>query len=380
MGRVIECEALFSWSGTKWKWPAHENACSWSGELTDRQQLASERIIASINKQEKELLVWAVCGAGKTEMLYKGIAQALVLGKRICLATPRADVVRELLPRFRQAFSSIDIQGLYGGSKDNDGTAQLILATTHQLLRFQEAFDVMIIDEVDAFPFHADPSLPYAADRAKKTVSTTIYLTATPRNNYQKRISGNKLPHIFVPVRFHGKPLPVPRMKMCFLLRKNLQQNNPPASFFTWLKNRDNPQRQLLIFVPTIKLAANMKKKLAQTLVESSHINAECELISVHASDSDREKKVIQFRNKQTKVLITTTILERGVTFPSVDVAVLDAGHTVFDEAALVQIAGRAGRSIDDPEGEVVFFHDGKTNAMIQAIKSIKVMNKKGGF
>ncbi|QGS69179.1 hypothetical protein CV093_15140 [Oceanobacillus sp. 143] len=83
---------------------------------------------------------------------------------------------------------------------------------------------------------------------------------------------------------------------------------------------------------------------------------------------------------KELYVLITTTILERGVTFPSVDVAILDAGHVVFDEAALVQIAGRAGRSADDPTGEVIFFHDGKTEAMVQAIKSIKMMNKRGGF
>jgi len=80
------------------------------------------------------------------------------------------------------------------------------------------------------------------------------------------------------------------------------------------------------------------------------------------------------------KIIITTTILERGVTFPSVDVVIFDAGHEVFDEAALVQIAGRAGRSEDDPRGEVIFFHDGKTEAMVQAINAIKQMNKRGGL
>lgn len=51
-----------------------------------------------------------------------------------------------------------------------------------------------------------------------------------------------------------------------------------------------------------------------------------------------------------------------------------------FDEAAIVQIAGRAGRSPADPTGEVLLFHDGKTNAMVQAIDSICLMNKRGGF
>ncbi|GAE95069.1 ComF operon protein A [Gracilibacillus boraciitolerans JCM 21714] len=38
----------------------------------------------------------------------------------------------------------------------------------------------------------------------------------------------------------------------------------------------------------------------------------------------------------------------------------MDAGHQVFDEAALVQIAGRAGRSPNDPTGNVIFIHQAK--------------------
>ncbi|MFZ3576899.1 DEAD/DEAH box helicase [Virgibacillus sp. DJP39] len=380
MGRVLECEPLYSWSGIDPVWSSHSNPCTWNGELTERQKLASNRISVAVSNQEKELLVWAVCGAGKTEMLYEAINSALKEGKRVCLATPRADVVRELLPRFRQAFSTIHIQGLYGGSKDNDGTAQLILTTTHQLLRYQAAFDVMIIDEVDAFPFHADPSLPYATNRAQKDKSTTIYLTATPRKHHRKQISRKRLPHIFVPVRFHGNPLPVPSMKMCLTLHKGLANYYPPTSFFTWLKTRKVSNRQVLVFVPTINLASKMKLTIERDLLNLGTITRSDELVTVHASDADREKKVSQFRNKEITVLITTTILERGVTFPSVDVAVIDAGHEVFDEAALVQISGRAGRSIEDPSGEVIFFHSGKTNAMVQAIESIKSMNKRGGF
>src|SRR5699024_5563288 len=100
----------------------------------------------------------------------------------------------------------------------------------------------------------------------------------------------------------------------------------------------------------------------------------------VHADDEQRKEKVRQFRNKEINTLITTTILERGVTFPSVDVAILDAGYVVFDEEALVQMAGRAGRSADDPTGEVVCVHDGKTKAMVDAVRSIQEMNKRGGF
>lgn len=380
MGRILACESLYLWTGEQPKWPVHHAVCLWDGKLTDVQQNASNAIVRSIQNNEKEMLVWGVCGAGKTEMIFQGISAALESGKRICIATPRADVVRELYPRFQTAFPEVNIQALYGGNGEKNSDAQLMIVTTHQLLRFYQAFDVVIIDEIDAFPFHADPSLPFATERAKKQLCTTIYLTATPRKQQATLIKSGKLPHVFVPRRFHGHPLPVPQFKMAISLKRNLRKGLPPPSFFRWLKNRDRKMRQLLIFVPTIQMANIMKKVLGQLFVSGNFIKTIHCLDTVHAKDPCREDKVRNFREKELFILITTTILERGVTFPSIDVVVLDAGHQVFDEAALIQIAGRAGRSSEDPAGEVVFFHDGRTNAMIDAVYSIRKMNKRGGF
>lgn len=378
MGRIMECQPLYFWAGPPAEWYKYENPCTWSGTLTPAQQLAADRIRKAIINQETEMLVWAVCGAGKTEMLFPGLAEALEKGKRICIATPRADVVRELKPRLEKAFEKVSIHGLYGGSEDKAKNAQLMIATTHQLLRFRKAFDVMVIDEVDAFPFHSDPSLQFAARRSIKDTSTTIYLTATPRKSEQTRIFQGKLPHVFVPIRYHGHPLPVPKMEMTSFFGKERLNGEIPKSFILWLSKRSNPQRQLLVFVPVIHLTEKIKPYLTNILIEQKVIHQEDEVDFVHSEDPDREDKVIAFRKKAIKAIVTTTILERGVTFPSVDVAVLHADHEVFDEAALVQIAGRAGRSADDPTGEVVFFHDGKTDAMVSAISMIKQMNKRG--
>ncbi|MBM7570251.1 DEAD/DEAH box helicase [Aquibacillus albus] len=371
MGRVLACEPLYVWTGPTAEWERQETPCTWQGSLTNSQQQASDRITKAMVNGNEELMVWAVCGAGKTEMLFEGIAAAIAQGKRVCLATPRADVVRELLPRFQASFPETTMDGLYGGSEDKRGTAQLILATTHQLIRYAHAFDVVIIDEIDAFPYHGDPSLPFVTNRAAKRDASMIYLTATPRKQQKSRVQANKLATVFVPVRFHGHPLPAPKLHLCFSLQKQLKAAQLPEALLKWYRKRVNPKRQLLIFVPTIELA----EKIVPTLAEKLSISS---ITSVHSSDPERETKVQQLRHKEIFVLVTTTILERGVTFPSVDVVVLDAGHRVFDEAALVQIAGRAGRSPDDPTGEVIFFHDGRTNAMVEAVQSIKAMNKKG--
>ncbi|WP_010098540.1 DEAD/DEAH box helicase [Ornithinibacillus scapharcae] len=375
MGRVMECEPLFYWSGEQLSWPSYDAPLTWEGSLTDAQQKASNNLVQAIQEKEREHLIWAVCGAGKTEMLFKGIEYGLKVGKRICIATPRADVVRELKPRIQDAFQEVPIEALYGGSDDRVGESQVILATTHQLLRFYQTFDLMIIDEVDAFPYHHDPTLPFAVNRAKKSTCTTIYLTATPRQNLLLKMAFKQLPHTFVPVRYHGHPLPVPELKMSYSLHKDLKQKKFPKHITNWITNRPKPNRQLLLFVPTILLAEQVVKNLQD--ITNGRLGV---IDSVHADDPDRIEKVDLFRIRKIQVLVTTTILERGVTFPSVDVVVLDAGHSVFDEAALVQIAGRAGRNKKDPTGEVLFIHDGKTNAMVRAIQSIKQMNKRGGF
>lgn len=380
MGRLMECDFLYYWNGPKALWRNYENPCSWDGKLTPHQNHAANRIKEAVIKGEKAILSWSVCGAGKTEMIFPAITIALQKGLRICIATPRADVVRELKPRLQEAFQSVPIQTLYGGSDEKEGNSQLIIATTHQLLRFKHAFDVMIIDEVDAFPFHADPSLPFAQKRAAKLTATTIYLTATPRKEFKKEIRKGCLSSVFVPVRYHGHPLPIPTLKICPSLQKDLEASKIPAPFSTWFQKRKKPERQLLIFVPTIKLVEKLKKPFTKFFLENGYIKSVEQLDAVFADDKKREEKVLAFRKKKLKVIITTTILERGVTFPSVDVAILDAGHEVFDEAALVQIAGRAGRDALDPTGEVIFFHDGKTERMLEAVYSIRQMNKRGGF
>ncbi|MFC7321878.1 DEAD/DEAH box helicase [Halobacillus campisalis] len=364
MGRITQCEPLYE--GAAVVWPQHADPCRWGGQLTVSQEAAAQRIVSAI-EQKSELLVWAVCGAGKTEMLFPGITTALQKGLRIVLATPRTDVVRELLPRFQQAFPQVPIQALYGDSEEKQGDAQLLISTTHQLYRYSRAFDVVIIDEIDAFPYHNDDSLQFAAARAAKTDAARIYLTATPRKKEKSKIRKRKLPAAFIPQRFHGHPLPVPKLKLTPTLKRQLSKGRLPQSLIKTIEIQQKGSRQLLLFVSTITYAGAVKAFL------ENDFNVD----SVHAEDPDRGEKVQRFRDRTIDILVTTTILERGVTFPSVDVFVIDAGHHVFDEAALVQIAGRAGRSPEDPDGDVIFYHFGKTNAMLDAQEAIIHMNKK---
>src|SRR5690625_2481868 len=73
----------------------------WQGTLSKQQQEASNDIVQTIKKDQTRLL-WAVTGAGKTEMLYEGIAYGLKNKKRIGIASPRIDVCLELAPRIKK--------------------------------------------------------------------------------------------------------------------------------------------------------------------------------------------------------------------------------------------------------------------------------------
>ena len=68
------------------------------------------------------------------------------------------------------------------------------------------------------------------------------------------------------------------------------------------------------------------------------------------------------------------------MTFIGVDVVVYQADHPVFDEAALVQIAGRAGRKKEDPYGEVKFYAFSKKREVDQCIERIKTANQTLSF
>ncbi len=54
----------------------------------------------------------------------------------------------------------------------------LVVATTHQLLKFYHAFDLLIVDEVDAFPYVDNQMLYHAVKNSVKENGMRIFLTA----------------------------------------------------------------------------------------------------------------------------------------------------------------------------------------------------------
>ncbi len=347
-----------------------EPVLTWKGKLSPLQQQASEKISRGMADHVQQLL-WAVTGAGKTEMMFAGIAAAIERGERIGIASPRVDVCLELFPRLKAAFANCDIALLHGRQELPYHYAQLTICTTHQLLRFYHAFDNLIIDEVDAFPYAANASLLYATKQAIKENGGCLYLTATPGDALLREIKSKRLVVNYLPLRYHGHLLPQIKVRLAFGWRRRLERQQLPPQVIQQLQETLKEGHHFLLFVPHIADLALVEAALR-------HSFTIFRFATVHASDLERLEKVQKMRDGDYDFLVTTSILERGVTFPEIDVYVLGADDPVFSSSALVQIAGRAGRSQSRPTGRVIFWINCNCRQVNQAVSQVKYLNRKG--
>src|SRR5699024_1020968 len=83
MGRILQCDYLFEWAKKPYEWPEINESLRWDSTLSDAQQYAAREIVSAVENNEQRL-IWAVTGAGKTEMLFLGLERAFAQGKRVC--------------------------------------------------------------------------------------------------------------------------------------------------------------------------------------------------------------------------------------------------------------------------------------------------------
>ncbi|WP_240430826.1 DEAD/DEAH box helicase family protein [Staphylococcus sp. EZ-P03] len=327
-------------------------------QLSQQQAYASSHIIRAIQTQEI-LLLYAVTGAGKTEMMFEGIRYARQEGLNVAIVSPRVDVVVEISKRIIEAFSHEAIDVLYQGQSQKY-CGHFVVATVHQLYRFKQHFDVIFIDEVDAFPLAMDPLLMQTLIHASASCYSHIYMTATPSKHLLKQFKKENI--ITLPARYHRKPLPVPKFRYFKFKPQRLQ----PYLLKLLQKQIENKRVTLVFF--------NQIEAMEQALVHYQKYFDD--LAAVHSEDALRFEKVEALRAGKHRIIFTTTILERGFTMAHLDVIVLES--QTFQAAALVQIAGRTGRKLQDTSGNVLFLHNGVTLAMLSAKRQIQRMNRLG--
>ena len=325
-------------------------------ELSDDQKRLSKQLVENY-KKGIDSLVHAVCGSGKTEIVLAIIKYAISHGLKVGFAVPRRDVIKELYLRFKDIFKNNKVAVIYGGHT-NRLEADLVCLTTHQLFRYNNYFDLLILDEIDAFPYNGNDVLVSMFKRAVR--GHYVLLSATPPEETIKEFQNKGKSILRLNTRFHGHPLPVPRIEKHFkimqyyhlirLLRGFLVQNKP-----------------VFVFTPTIDICEQTYQVIRLFFKETRFVHSKCEA---------RSKNIEDFRNGQYRILVTTAVLERGVTIKNLQVIIFKADHVLYTSHALIQIAGRVGRKKDAPTGEVIFIAGKQTDEMRIAIDEIQRANQ----
>lgn len=328
-------------------------------ELTTSQRDASNELLRFWEQEEGKALVWAACGAGKTEVTFALIQRVLREGGDVLFAIPRQDIVREMTERLRSAFPDVTVASHYGGQPWlAPGT--LVVATTHQVLHFYQRFDLAILDEVDAFPYQGNEMLRLGLLRALLPKGKLVEMTATPHSHrdYDRVIT--------IPARYHGFALPEPRLLKLELPHWNkLEPADLSSSLMEMLQDNRHPW---LVFAPTIAACSRLQETLTKALGKTIGV--------CHSKAPDRSETVQGFKDGKLDIVVTTSVLERGVNFPGVGVIVLYADHAVFPVSALVQIAGRVGRTAESPSGTVIFAGSHITRPMKKSLELIRKLNR----
>jgi competence protein ComFA len=331
--------------------------CAISYPLSSQQKKVSQQVF-NLLCAGKNVFIHAVTGAGKTELVYQSMEACLAKGGHVGFATPRKDVVIDLLPRIQEAFPSAYVISVYG-SHSAILEGDIVILTTHQLYRYPHYFDLLILDEIDAFPYQGDALLKAFFHRSIR--GNYVLLSATPSSKDLEDIRQDNGEVVTLFERYHGGLLPLPKVitvapftsyfRCLFYLRQFLRKGKP-----------------VFVFVPTIGEGKKLFAFLHLFFSRGRYVSSE---------EDTRKIEIERFRAGELSYLVTTTILERGVTVKDLQVIVFQTDHCLYTSSVLVQIAGRVGRKIGAISGEVLFLSETETPAIKEAITAITHYNER---
>ena len=145
------------------------------------------------------------------------------------------------------------------------------------------------------------------------------------------------------------RPFFIKWITLVFLLFRFQKQQVPVFIFVPTIAIGKWMLRFITIFFPTTKLA--------------------------FSSSIDREKIVHQFKHKPDFFLITTAILERGITVSHLQAIIFEADHRLYTTSMLIQMAGRVGRKLISPTGKVILLANYQSQSIQGARAKIKFAN-----
>ncbi|MDB3937490.1 ATP-dependent DNA helicase RecG [Flavobacteriaceae bacterium] len=322
-----------------------------SFELTNAQKKVLKEIRNDLgsNAQMNRLLQGDV-GSGKTIIAFMSILIALDNGYQACLMAPTEILSVQHYEGFIEMSKllNINIVILTGSTKAsvkkeiykslNSGEIDIIVGT-HSLIQDKVKFKnlgLAIIDEQHKFG---------VAQRSKLWAKSTIpphilIMTATPIPRTLAMSAYGDLDISLI------DELPPGRREITTVHRFDSNR----LSVLKFIKEQINEGRQIYIVYPLIEESKNMDFKDLMDGYESlsrEFIQPKYQISIVHGrmKAQDKEFEMKRFENKETQILIATTVIEVGVNIPNASVMIIESSER-FGLSQLHQLRGRVGRGI----------------------------------
>ena len=322
-----------------------------SFELTNAQKKVLKEIRNDLgSKAQMNRLLQGDVGSGKTIIAFMTILIALDNGFQACLMAPTEILSVQHYEGFLLMSKLLNINTvlLTGSTKASikkdiyksleSGEIDIIIGT-HSLIQDKVKFKnlgLAIVDEQHKFG---------VAQRSKLWAKSVIpphilIMTATPIPRTLAMSAYGDLDISLI------DELPPGRREITTVHRYDKNR----LSVFRFIKDQINEGRQVYVVYPLIEESKNMDFKDLMDGYESLSREFEqpkYQISIVHGKmkAQDKEFEMKRFENKETQILIATTVIEVGVNIPNASVMVIESSER-FGLSQLHQLRGRVGRGM----------------------------------
>lgn len=318
-------------------------------ELTDAQKRVTNEICADLKSpKHMQRLLQGDVGSGKTIVAAIALYATITAGFQGALMVPTEILAQQHMESFVSLFAAMDVTValLTGSTKTKerkhilagikDGSIDILIGT-HALIQEDVDFaqlGLVITDEQHRFGVNQRKVL-----REKGWKPDVLFMTATP------------IPRTLA-ITVYGEmdvslidELPKGRIPI------ETRWVRPPQldTVLHWAKKELAKGHQMYVICPLIEesemLDVQNAQKIYEELKEFFEPISAVGLLHGKMKPSEKEQVMEQFKENQTQVLVSTTVIEVGVNVPNATLMIIiDADR--FGLAQLHQLRGRVGRGV----------------------------------
>ncbi|MGH1648849.1 ATP-dependent DNA helicase RecG [Enterococcus gilvus] len=319
-------------------------------ELTDAQKRVTNEICYDLrSKKHMQRLLQGDVGSGKTVVAAIALYATMTAGFQGALMVPTEILAQQHLESLNHLFDPLEMTTalLTGSTKTKERRAILaglqngeidVVIGTHALIQDDVQFanlGLVITDEQHRFGVNQRRVL-----REKGLHPDVLFMTATPIPRTLAITAYGEMDVSLIDQMPAGR-IPV---KTSWIKPKQLEHT------LDWAKLELQAGHQLYVICPLIEESEALDVKNATEIYE--HLNEyyapNYQVSLLHGKMKNAEKETImeEFKNNQSQILVSTTVIEVGVNVPNATVMfIMDADR--FGLAQLHQLRGRVGRGSD---------------------------------